>query len=79
MTKYSAKSWTPALMTADQAAHYVGEGSGESFLRSVGTIWPEGITIAGKRGKRWTKESLDRAIEALSGEADQVRDAANVL
>jgi hypothetical protein len=66
-------------MTAEDAAYYVGESSVESFLRSVGKIWPEGITIAGKRGKRWTKESLDRAIEALSGEPAKVRDAADVL
>ncbi len=68
----------PRLMRTRTAAAYVDEASPESFLRGVGSIYPEPIQIAGK-GKRWLREDLDRAIDRLTGRATNVRDAADVI
>lgn len=76
-TNTPGETW-PRLMTAKTAAAYLDEASPESFLRGVGSIYPEPIQVAGK-GKRWLKEDLDQAIDRLTGRASYVRDAADVL
>jgi hypothetical protein len=61
-------------MRAETAAAYCDERSLESFLRSVGTIYPEAVKVAGK-GDRWLREDLDDAIERLTGRATLVNAA----
>jgi hypothetical protein len=68
----------PRLMRADTAAAYLDEKSVEAFLRAVGSLYPEPITLSGK-GSRWLKDSLDRAIDRLSGPAATVRDIADAM
>src|SRR5262245_19430312 len=68
----------PRLMRARTAAAYVGERSVASFRRSVGTLWPRPLKLAGK-GERWLKEDLDAAIDAITNRPLAVRDAADVL
>ena len=46
-------SW-PRLMRARTAAAYCDERSVEAFLRSVGSIYPEPVKVAGKGG-RWLR------------------------
>jgi hypothetical protein len=70
-------SW-PRLMRAATAAGYVDEASVESFLRGVGSLYPEPIKVAGK-GNRWLREDLDLAIDRLTGRAANLCDAAEVL
>jgi hypothetical protein len=65
-------------MRGDTAAGYVDEASVESFLRGVGSLYPEPIKVAGK-GNRWLREDLDAAIDRLTGRAANIRDAADVL
>jgi hypothetical protein len=65
-------------MPAKIAAAYVGEPSVESFLRAVGSLYPQPITITGK-GKRWLLDDLDQAIDHLTGRASHVSDAADIL
>lgn len=65
-------------MPAPVAAAYLGEKSVEAFLRSVGTLYPTPLRLAGK-GDRWTKEALDRAIDTLSRESGIGDDAAELL
>ena len=48
------------------------------LCRSVGTLWPEPLKVAGK-GARWLKEDLDAAIDRVSQRPGLVRDAADVL
>lgn len=66
------------MMRAATAAAYVDERSVGAFRRSVGTMWPEPLELAGK-GERWLKEDLDAAIERLTRRPDQVKDASAVL
>ena len=68
----------PRLMRAQTAAAYVGEKSVASFRRSVGTLWPRPLKVAGK-GERWLKEDLDATIDRLTNRPSTVRDAADVL
>ena len=68
-------SW-PRLMRAETAAAYVDEKSVESFLRAVGTIYPEPIHIAGK-GDRWLRDRLDEAIDRLDIKGEMIRDIAD--
>ena len=70
-------SW-PRLMRAGTAAAYLDERSVDAFCRSVGTLWPEPLKLAGK-GERWLKEDLDAAIDRVSQRPGLVRDAADVL
>jgi hypothetical protein len=70
-------SW-PRLMRASTAAAYCDERSVESFLRCVGRIYPEPVRVSGK-GPRWLRETLDRAIDRLSGSIATIRDGADVL
>jgi hypothetical protein len=65
-------------MRAATAAGYVDEASVESFLRGVGSLYPEPIKVAGK-GNRWLREDLDMAIDRLTGRASNLRDVADVL
>jgi hypothetical protein len=65
-------------MTAATAAAYCDERSIDSFLGSVGTLYPEPITVPGK-GKRWVKEVLDQAIDRLTGSVETVRDVADLM
>jgi hypothetical protein len=65
-------------MRARTAAAYVDEQSVGSFRRSVGTIWPRPLKVAGK-GERWLKEDLDEAIDRITNRPSAVRDAADVL
>jgi hypothetical protein len=65
-------------MRAQTAAAYVDEKSVETFRRSVGTLYPLPVKLAGK-GDRWLKDDLDAAIEMLTGRMALVRDAADVL
>jgi hypothetical protein len=57
-------------MRAETAARYVDEASTSSFLRSVGTLYPEPRTIPTK-GRRWLKEDLDEALDRLHGRAGE--------
>jgi hypothetical protein len=50
----------------------------ETFLRGVGSLYPEPIKVSGK-GKRWLREVLDLAIDRLTGRAANLRDAVDVL
>jgi hypothetical protein len=65
-------------MRAETAAAYVDEKSVETFRRSVGTLYPLPVKLAGK-GDRWLKDDLDAAIEKLTGRVALVRDASAVL
>lgn len=60
----SPRHW-PRLMRAQTAAEYTDEKSVKSFLRRAGTIYPKPIHVRG-RGRVWTKESLDEAIDRLT-------------
>jgi hypothetical protein len=55
-------------MRAETAARYVDEASTSSFLRSVGTLYPEPRMIPTK-GRRWLKEDLDEALDRLHGQS----------
>lgn len=55
----------PRLMRAQTAAEYTDEKSVQSFLRRTGSIYPSALQIPG-RGRVWTKESLDEAIDRLT-------------
>lgn len=66
------------MMRAATAAAYVDERSVGAFRRSVGSMWPEPLKLAGK-GERWLKEDLDAAIERLTRRPSQVKDASAVL
>ncbi len=55
----------PRLMRAQTAAEYTDEKSVKSFLRRAGSIYPPALNIPG-RGRVWTKESLDEAIDRLT-------------
>jgi hypothetical protein len=72
-----ADAW-PRLMRAETAARYVDEVSIEAFRRAVGSIYPQPIRVSGK-GDRWLRESLDHAINRLTGEAPSIKNAADVL
>jgi hypothetical protein len=76
-TPQNPGSW-PRLMRAATAASYCDERSVQSFLRSVGEIYPGPIKVSGK-GDRWLREDLDRALDSLSGSPATIRDAADVL
>ena len=76
-THTPGETW-PRIMRAATAAAYVDEASIESFLRGVGSIYPIPIDVSGK-GKRWLREDLDRSIDRLTGRAENVQDAADVL
>jgi hypothetical protein len=65
-------------MRAATAAAYVDERSVDAFRRSVGTLWPQPLVVAGK-GERWLKEDLDAAIDRASRRPALVRDAADIL
>ena len=68
----------PRLMRISTAAAYVDERSVDAFRRSLGTLWPKPLKLAGK-GQRWLKEDLDEAIEKASHRPLDVKDAAHVL
>lgn len=57
----------PRQMRAETAAKYVDEASTSSFLRSIGTLYPEPRMIPAK-GRRWLKEDLDEALDRLHGQ-----------
>lgn len=67
----------PRLMRAQTAAEYTDEKSVQSFLRRTGSIYPTALNIPG-RGRVWTKESLDEAIDKftnlLAGEVRSLAD-----
>lgn len=75
--QYPPGCW-PRLMPARIAAAYVGEKSIEAFQRAVGTLYPLPINVPG-RGDRWTKEALDRAIDAFTPGHNVAGDAADLL
>jgi hypothetical protein len=52
-------------MRAQTAAEYTDEKSVQSFLRRTGSVYPPPLRIPG-RGRVWTKESLDEAIDKLT-------------
>jgi hypothetical protein len=64
-TERDIRPW-PRQMRAETAARYVDEVSAASFLRSVGTLYPEARNIPTK-GLRWLKEDLDDALDRLHG------------
>ena len=68
----------PEFMRAETAAAFCDEKSVDAFLRSVGTIWPEGVNVLGK-GRRWRRVDLEKKIAELSGALPEVEDAADVL
>ena len=74
---FNPGAW-PRLMRAPTAAAYVDERSVDAFRRSVGTLWPRPLKLAGK-GERWLKEDLDEAIEKATRRPSSIRDAADVL
>lgn len=63
-TDVPPRHW-PRLMRAETAAEYTDEKSVQSFLRRIGSIYPPPLRIPG-RGRVWTKESLDEAIDRLA-------------
>jgi hypothetical protein len=65
-------------MRAETAAKYCDEVSVEAFRRGVGSIYPVATRISGK-GDRWLRESLDDAIDRLTGKAPSIKNAADVL
>lgn len=65
----------PARMGPALSAGYVGEPSVESFLRRVGTEYPEPAVDQGRR-KLWLKSQLDQAIAPPSHDSAHVADAA---
>ena len=76
-THTPGQTW-PRMMRAKTAAAYVDEPSVQSFLRSVGSVYPKPVTVTGK-GNRWLREDLDRSIDRLTGQAAYVQDAADIL
>ena len=70
-TDRSIRPW-PRQMRAETAALYVDEASTSSFLRSVGTLYPEPRMIPTK-GRRWLKEDLDETLDRLHGQAGDER------
>jgi len=62
----------------EHAAAYVGEKSVESFRRAIPKLYPEPVRIPGK-GDRWLRESLDEAIDRLTGLNAKIKDASDVL
>jgi hypothetical protein len=75
--KRAPERW-PGLMNAATAAEYVGERSVDAFRRRIGRIWPKPLKVKGM-GERWTRESLDEAIDALGNKPHRVRDVADLL
>lgn len=65
-------------MRAETAAAYLDETSVESFLRAVGSLYPEPIVVSGK-GKRWVRDDLDQVIDRLARRLQHIRDASDVL
>lgn len=55
----------PRLMSAATAAAYVDEVSVETFLSRVGEVYPAPVKVKG-RGNVWPRETMDRAIDALT-------------
>ena len=72
-TDRSIRPW-PRQMRAETAAAYLDEASTSSFLRSVGTLYPEPRMIPMK-GRRWLKADLDEALDRLHGRAGDERPA----
>lgn len=68
----------PYWLRAATAAAFTDEESVESFLRGVGTIYPEPENVPGK-GRRWRRESLEQAIDKLSRAPSAVSDLASEL
>jgi len=73
-TDAQIRPW-PRQMRAETAARYVDEVSTSSFLRSVGTLYPEGRQIPTK-GRRWLREDLDEALDRLHGRCGDEREVA---
>lgn len=71
-------AYPPCLMRSETAAAYVDEVSVESFLRRIGTVYPEPIKVPG-RGYVWLREDLERAMQQNSRTTRQVQDANDVL
>jgi len=69
----------PELMSARTAARYVDEPSVKAFLRRVGSVYPKGMCISGRRGNVWRKRDLDTRIAALRGPIGGFNDLADVL
>jgi hypothetical protein len=63
-------------MSAELAAAYCGEGSVKSFMKRVGTEYPEARVNEGRR-KLWLRDDLDQAI--LPPDLDEPRDLAEDL
>ena len=78
MAEQSRDRLWPALMSAQDAAAYVGECSSRAFLRRVGTVYPPPIRIPG-RGNVWRKTELDQRIAALGKPSGVYTDLADVL
>jgi len=58
------------VLTAEQAAEYVGCKNARQFRREVGRgIWPTPIARF-SRPQRWSKQHLDRAMGALDEAKD---------
>ena len=70
-TDQHIRPW-PAQMRAETAAAYLDEASTSSFLRSVGTLYPEPKMLPTK-GKRWLRADLDEALDRLHGQAGDER------
>ena len=58
----------PRLLSADQAAAYVGV-SVNTFTSRIGDPWPEAIRIGGRA--LYDRRAIDRAVDALSKPARQ--------
>lgn len=63
-----SESW-PRLMRVEHAAAYCGEKSISTFRRAIGILYPRPLKVPGK-GERWLRETLDQAIDKLSGKDD---------
>lgn len=67
----------PRFMRSVTAAAYVDEVSVDSFLRKVGSLYPEPAFGKG-RGAKWDKNEID-AVRPKAGQLHDLLDAANVL
>lgn len=74
------QAW-PEQMRAETAAAFCDERSVDSFLRSVGTLYPRPKPIRGK-GLRWLRADLEQAVRRIhrgDKPEDDVTDAGDVL
>lgn len=61
----------PRLLTADEAARYLGVSRNLFDLEVRQGLWPQGLPRGVRGGKMtWDKQALDRRIDELTGAAN---------